>query len=157
MIRSLVCSLACSLVVLLTFPGSPSTPPSSPSGSPSQGTLGQPLLLGPWQVTVERASASQWKETSVLNVMVTLHNTSATPQPLGSTAFFTCYREDVWQGLPFLESHPLPPSIVAPGRTFRGIIRYQRPPDVLTFGLVFFWQAPSGDPVIGIWSLQVRD
>jgi hypothetical protein len=153
MIRSLVCSL----LFLLTFSGSHPALPASPSSSPIQGTLGQPLPLGPWQVTVQRAYMSHWEDTSVLEVLVALRNTSATSQPLVSTAFFTCYRADVWQSLPFLGSHPLLPTEVPSGSTGRATVRYQLPPGVLSFGLVFFWQAPAGDSATGIWLLQLRE
>ncbi len=153
MIRSLVCSL----LFLLAFPGSRSALPASSGSSPIQGTPGQTLSLGPWQVTVQHTFASRWEDTSVLEVQVHLWNASATLQPLASTAFFTCYRKDVWQSLPFLGGQPSLPSVVSSGSTVRATLRYQLPPDLFAFGLVFFWQAPSGASATGIWLLQLRE
>ena len=148
-------SLACSLLFLFMLPGSSSAQPTAPNSGPIQGTLGQPLQVGPWQVLVQRAYASQWEETPTLDVLVSLRNISATPEQLPDTMLFNCYRSDVWQGLPYLGSDPPPPSVVDSNLTIKGTLRYQLPPDVLSFGLVFFWQAPGGGAT-GIWSLQLH-
>lgn len=128
---------------------------AAPAGSPIQGTLGKPLQLGPWQVTVEQPFSAERLDTSALVVPVILRNTSHTTQRLDSAQLFTCYRNDVWQGLNLLGGDPMPHASVAPGKETAGQLLYQLPPDVLTFGLVFFWQT-AGSSATGIWLLALH-
>lgn len=159
MVRSTFCALL--LVAIPLFMGSSMVTPAAASlsaasaGGPVQGTLGQPLRLGPWQVTVEQPSRTDRLDTSALVVPVTLRNTSDTTQRLDSAQLFTCYRNDVWQALNFLGGDPLPHDSVAPGEETSGQLLYQLPPDVFTFGLVFFWQT-AGSSATGIWLLTLH-
>lgn len=159
MVRSTFCALLLGAIPL--FMGSSMVTPAAASlsaasaGGPIQGTLGQPLQLGPWQVTVEQPSRADKLDTSALVVPVTLRNTSGTTQRLDSAQLFTCYRNDVWQALNLLGGDPLPRASVAPGEETSGRLLYQLPPDVLTFGLVFFWQT-AGSSATGIWLLTLH-
>jgi hypothetical protein len=149
MIRSLICSL----LFLFVLPGSSLATPADASSGPIQGTPGQPVQVGPWQVMVQRVQLSHEEDTPVLEVRVSLRNTSATAQSLAG-GIFTCYRADVWQGLASVETDASLPAVVEAKHTAKATLGYQLPPDVLSFGLVFFWQA-SGGSATGIWSLQL--
>jgi hypothetical protein len=150
MIRSLLCSL----VFFFLLPASNSAALAAPDNGPIQGMPGQPTQVGPWQVVIEHFSVSRAKDTPALDIQVKLRNTSSTSQSLADGGIFTCYRADVWQSLPSLESNMPLPAEVASGETVKGILSYQLPPDVLSFGLVFLWQTPD-NTATGIWSLQL--
>ena len=150
MVRPILCSLLLAAFLLM---GSSTAPPASASG-PVQGTLGQPMQVGPWLVTVERAYRSHWHAAPALVVLVRLRNRSNTTQPLDSSRFFTCYRNDVWAAVDLRGGDPLPGSAVAPGKETFGRLIYQLPPDVSTFGLVAFWQT-TGASATGIWLLDL--
>jgi hypothetical protein len=128
---------------------------SAPAGSSIQSTLGHPLQLGPWKVLVEQPLHTEWQGIPALAVPVTLRNTSSSTQPLDSARLFTCYRNDVWQSLNLLGGEPLPQALIAPGKATSGRLIYQLPPDVLKFGLVFFWQS-NGSHATGIWLLTLH-
>ena len=159
MVRSTLCTLLLFAAPLLigntVFASAAASLPSASAAGPIQGTLGHPLQLGPWQVTVEQASRVDWQNTSALVIPVTLRNTSRATQPLDSAQLLTCYRNDVWQALQLLGGDPLPHSSVAPGKETYGRLIYQLPPDVLTFGLVFFWHTPAASAT-GIWLLTLH-
>lgn len=125
-----------------------------PASGPIQGTLGQPVQVGPWKIWVEQMSRDQEQDTPALAVTVVLRNTSHAPLSLDSAQLFTCYRNDVWQSLNFLGGEPMPSSSVYPGQKTIGQLLYQLPPDVFTFGLVFFWQT-AGSSATGIWLLTL--
>lgn len=129
--------------------------PSASAGGPIQGTLDHPLQLGPWQVTVKRAADVDWQNTPALIIPIALRNTSHTTQALDSAQLLSCYRDDVWQALNLLGGDPLPHASVAPGKETYGRLIYQLPPDVLTFGLVFFWHT-SETSATGIWLLTLH-
>ncbi len=147
--------LLCFLLLLALVSLGVTTPAQASANAPMQGTLGQPLQLGPWQVTVYRAWAARRHDTPVLMASVTLRNTTNTPQPLDNARLLTCYRQDVWAAVAFLGSNPPHPSSVAPGQKLQEHLLYQRPEGLLTFGLVFFWQDASTSAT-GIWLLELR-
>jgi hypothetical protein len=150
MIRSTLCAL---LLATCLLAGSGSLVSASASG-PIQGTLGQPMQVGPWQVMVESVARSHWAGKSALAVKVSLRNTDGAMQPMDSDQLFICYRADVWQALNFLGAAPWPAPWVAPGKTTHGRLFYELPPGVQSFGLVFFWQA-NGASATGIWLLTL--
>ncbi len=158
MFRSALYSLLlCAALLLMGSPTLASAHASlsvAPAGGPIQGTLGQPLQVGPWRVLVEPATSDLEQDTPALTVTVVLRNTSHSTLPLDSAQLFTCYRDDVWQSLNFLGGEPMPASSVGPGQKTSGQLLYQLPPNVTTFGLVFFWQA-SGTSATGIWLLTL--
>ena len=154
---SLSALLLCAALLMLGSPALASAHASlaaAPAAGPIQGTLGKPVQVGPWQVTVEQAAKSWWHDSPVLVVAATLRNTSDIAQPFNSARLFTCYRADVWQSLNWLGGDPLPLAHVAPGKETSGRLLYQLPPDVTMFGLVLFWQTP-GASATGIWLLTL--
>lgn len=158
MVRSTFCALL--LVAIPLFMGNTTFTPAAANlsaasaGGPIQGTLGQPVQVGPWKIWVEQMSRDQEQDTPALAVTVVLRNTSHAPLSLDSAQLFTCYRNDVWQSLNFLGGEPMPSSSVYPGQKTIGQLLYQLPPDVFTFGLVFFWQT-AGSSATGIWLLTL--
>ena len=153
-------SLLCCLLFLFVLPGSSLALAATPKSHSIQESHSiqvipnEPKQVGPWLVLVQRASLSPLEDASVLDVQVKLRNTSATSQSLASDGIFTCYRADVWQSLAAFDTDSPLPAVVASGDTAKGTLSYQLPPDVLSFGLVFFWQVPSSAST-GIWSLQL--
>jgi hypothetical protein len=158
MVRSVFSSLLLCAALLLTggsaLASAHASPTAAPSSGPIQGTPGKPLQVGPWRVLVEPASSDQEQDSPALAVTVVLRNTSQSTLLLDSAQRFICYRADVWQSLNFLGGEPLPASSVGPGQKTSGQLLYQLPPDVTTFGLVFFWQS-SGTSATGIWLLTL--
>ena len=151
---SLLLGVAVLLISSSTLASAHANLATAPAGGPIQGTLGQPVQVGPWKILVEQAGSDQEQDTPALTVTVVLRNTSHTRLSLDSAQLFTCYRNDVWQSLNFLGGEPMPSSSVASGQKTNGQLLYQLPPDVTSFGLVFFWQA-SGASATGIWLLTL--